>query len=139
RTLLTDLRKLEVERQLKAEELTRADADLASVQTDIDATTTKISGLEAREAASRPELKARLVEMYKLGRARYARVLFSVPDLRRIGQASRTVAALAKLDRDRLEQHQRMVEELTSTRRTLEERQHQAASARAAAQSAQAA
>jgi murein hydrolase activator len=137
RTLLNDLRKLDVDRQLKAEELARADAEAAKIQADIESTTARIESLEAREAAARPELRARLVEMYKLGRARYARVLFAVPDLRRIGQASRTVAALAKLDRDRLAQHQRTVEELKTTRQTLEARRQQAAAARAVAGAAQ--
>ena len=57
------------------------------------------------DAAERPELQARLVEIYKLGQARYLRLLLSTPDLRRIGQASRIVAALAKLDRDRIAAH----------------------------------
>src|SRR5690349_443383 len=126
RSLLTDLRKLEVERQIRQEEFAQADAELAKVQTDIDATSQRIDALQASEAAARPELQSRLIEMYKLGKARYARVLLSTPDLRRIGQASRTVAALAKLDRDRIAQHQRMVEELRSNRATLEERQRQA-------------
>jgi murein hydrolase activator len=139
RTLLNDLRKLDIDRQLKAEELARADADVARIQTDIESTTQRIDALHASEAAARPALRARLVEIYKLGKARYARVLFSVPDLRRIGQASRTVAALAKLDRDRIAEHQRMVDELKSTQATLEDRQRQAVAARATAATAQAA
>ena len=45
------------------------------------------------EAAERPELRARVVEIYKLGEARYLRLLLSTPDVRRIGQASRTAGA----------------------------------------------
>jgi septal ring factor EnvC (AmiA/AmiB activator) len=139
RTLLNDLRKLEIDRQIKAEELKRAEADVAGIQTDIDATGTKMNALQATEAAARPELRARLVEMYKLGSARYARLLLATPDLRRIGQASRTVAALAKLDRDRIAAHQQTLEELRSTRATLEVRKRQAGAARVAAEKAQAA
>jgi septal ring factor EnvC (AmiA/AmiB activator) len=137
RSLLNDLRKLDVERQMRTEELMRADAEAAKVRADIDDATRRIDTLQASEEAARPELRSRLVEMYKLGKARYARVLLSTPDLRRIGQAARTVAALAKLDRERLEQYQRTIEELTSIRTTLEQRQRQAAAARADAEKAQ--
>jgi len=136
-TLLNQLRKLEVDRELRAEELRRAQADTAKAQAAIDATTTRIQALEASEAAARPGLEARLVEIYKLGSARYARVLLATPDLRRLGQASRTVAALAKLDRERIAQHQRTLEEMRSSRATLEERKRQSDSARAAAEKAQ--
>ena len=70
------------------------------------ATTERMDGAAETERPSAPELRARLVEIYKLGQARYLRLLLSTPDLRRIGQASRTVAALAKLDRDRVASHQ---------------------------------
>jgi septal ring factor EnvC (AmiA/AmiB activator) len=136
-SLLNDLRKLEVDRQLKAEQVKKADADVAGVQAELEAATEKMTRLEATDAAERPELRARLVEMYKLGKARYARLLLSAADLRRIGQASRTVAALAKMDRDRLDAHQRTLDDLKATRSTLEARQRQAASAREAAQQAQ--
>jgi septal ring factor EnvC (AmiA/AmiB activator) len=139
RSLLNDLRKLEVERQIKAEQLKQADARVAGVESDLAAATAKTAALEATEAAERPELRARLVEMYKLGQARYARLLLSAPDLRRIGQASRTVAALAKMDRDRIAEHQRTLDELKATRATLETRHREAASLRDAAQKAQAA
>src|SRR5579864_5903699 len=139
RTLLNDLRKLEVERQIRAEELKRAEAEVAGIQTDIDATGAKMNALQATEAAARPELRARLVEMYKLGSARYAHLLLATPDLRRIGQASRTVAALAKLDRDRIASHQHTLEELRATRAALEVRKRQAGTARVAAEKAQAA
>lgn len=138
-TLLNDLRKLEVDRQIKAEQLKQADADVASVQAEIVATTADMRTLEAAEASERPELESRLVEMYKMGRARYARMLLATPDLRRLGQASRTVAALAKLDRDRIAQHERTLAELKSTRATLEVRERDAAKARTVAERAQSA
>jgi septal ring factor EnvC (AmiA/AmiB activator) len=77
--------------------------------------------------------------MYKLGQARYARLLLSAPDLRRLGQASRTVAALAKIDRDKLAEHEHTLAELKTARAALEERKRQAAATRASAERAQAA
>jgi len=138
-TLLTDLRKLEVERQLKSEELKQLDAEAARVGAELKATTERIDALAQSEAAEGPELRARLVEIYKLGQARYLRVLLSTPDLRRIGQASRMVAAMAKLDRDRVASHQRTIAALKSARATLQERDKALATVRAAAAKAQAA
>ncbi len=139
RSLLNDLRKLEVERQLAAARVREIDDQAKSVQADIDETQSRIDRLESAEASARPELRARLVEMYKLGRARYTRLLLSASDLRRVGQASRTVAILAKLDRDRIAEHERTLGELRATRATLDERRRQLVSLRAAAQAAQAA
>src|SRR5260370_38891804 len=136
-SLLNELRRLEVDRQLKAEELKQIDADATNVQRALEDTTQKMSALQAAEAAERPELRGRLVEMYKLGQARYARLLLSAPDLRQLGQASRTVAALAKLDRDRIAAHQRTLADLKSTSATLEARRRQVITLRAAAERAQ--
>src|SRR5438034_576520 len=98
-TLLNDLRKLEVERLLKAEELKQIDGEAASVEHDLAATGAHAETLRQSEALQAPELRARLVEIYKLGRARYLRLLLSAPDARHIGQVSRMVAALAITDR----------------------------------------
>jgi septal ring factor EnvC (AmiA/AmiB activator) len=138
RTLLGDLRKLELDRQIKLEELRQIDADAAGVNRDLSVINDRMSGLERDEAAARPDLRARIVEMYKLGQARYLRLLLATSDLRRIGEASRTVAALAKLDRDRLAAHQRTIDELRATRRTLESRAARLQTLRTEAQRAQA-
>jgi len=139
RTVLGDLRKLEIERQLRAEEVRRVDADAANVQSEINTTTERMASLEASANAEQPELRVRLIEVYKLGQARYLRLLLSTPDLRSFGQSTRTVAALAKLDRDRVASHARTLEELGRTRRTLEQRRTELAKLRATAEKAQAA
>ena len=139
RTLLGDLRKFEIERQLKAEELKRVDADAAKVQVDLDQTSTRMDTLQASSRAELPELQQRLVEIYKLGQARYLRLLLATPDLRRLGQSSRTVAALAKLDRDRIATHANTLAALTKERTTLEVRGAEFARLRVAAEKAQAA
>src|SRR2546426_433308 len=58
-TLLNDLRKLEVERQLKGEELKQLDAEAARVGAELTATTERMEALQKSEAAERPELRAR--------------------------------------------------------------------------------
>jgi murein hydrolase activator len=138
KTLLNDLRTLEVERQLKAEELKQLATESQNVQTELNATAERMDGLTKSEAAARPEQRARLVAIYKLGEARYLRLLLSTPDVRRIGQASRTVAALAKMDRDRVASHQRTLAELQAARTTLQQRQKKLAAVRASTEKAHA-
>src|SRR5262245_25788194 len=75
RSLINDVRKLEVQRQIKAEEIAQIDADIAAVRAEFDATGQRIAALEEAASVARPQLRARLVEVYKLGRARYVRLL----------------------------------------------------------------
>jgi septal ring factor EnvC (AmiA/AmiB activator) len=137
RTVLGDLRKLEVERQLKAEELQQIDDDIAVVQTELADTQARATILESEETAQRPQLRARLVDLYKLGPNPYLRLLLSTSDVRQLGRASRTVAALAALDRQRVTAHQSTIAALKAARTTLEERGRQLATLRASAEQAQ--
>ena len=137
-TLLTDLRKLEVERQIKAEEFRQVDARYRQTAGDLAAVNQRMRQLEERDRSQRPGLQARLVEMYKLGQGRYLRLLLSTSDLRRVGQASRTVAALADLDRQRIAEHERTINELKATRSQIETRRRELEKLRASAQRAHA-
>jgi len=137
RTVIGDLRKLEIERQIRAQELKRVDADAEKVQSELDQTGARLETLQASASTARPELEQRLVEIYKLGRARYLRLLLSTPDIRRLGQSTRTVAALAKLDRDRVATYAKTVTELNNEHAALEARRAEFSALRAAAQTAQ--
>jgi len=139
RTLLGDLRKLELDRQLKSEELQQIGADSAQVATELAANTQRTRDLEHQELSGRPELRNRLVDIYKLGQGRYLRLLLSTTDIRQVGQAARMLSALAKLDRDRLESRQRTLDDLKRTRLTLEDRRRRLEGLRAKAQAAEAA
>lgn len=139
RSLLGDLRRLELERQIKDEELRQVKADSETAAAELDALNQELQRLEQQEAAERPELNARLVELYKLGQGRYLRLLLSTSNVRQVGQASRMVAALAKRDRDRLAADERRREELKASRVTLQERSNRLAALRVSAEVAQAA
>jgi murein hydrolase activator len=95
--------------------------------------------LEQQEAASRPELRARLVDIYKMGQGRYLRLLLSTADIRQVGQASRILSVLAKLDADRVATRQRTLAELKRTRAALEQRGRRLSTLTAEAGRAQAA
>jgi septal ring factor EnvC (AmiA/AmiB activator) len=139
RTLLGDLRKLEVDRQLKAEELRQITADGTQIAAELSANGQRTRDLERQESSGRPELRSRLVDIYKLGQGRYLRLLLSTTDIRQVGQAARTLSALAKLDHDRIVSRQRTLDELKRTRVTLEERRRQLDGLRLRAESAEAA
>ena len=122
RTLLGDLRKLEVERQIKAEELKQTVADSVQVENELTANRRRMQNLEQLESSGRPELRARLVDIYKLGHGRYLRLLLSTSDLHQVGQASRILSVLAKMDGERIISRKRTLGELNKARTALEQR-----------------
>ena len=138
RTLLGDLRKLEVDRQIKGEELRQLSADTAQIAGELATNRQRMHDLEQQEAAGRPELRARLVDIYKLGQGRYLKLLLSTQDIRQVGQASRILSVLAKMDADRVAMRQRTLAELKRTRTVLEQRGRRLSTLTAEAERAQA-
>jgi septal ring factor EnvC (AmiA/AmiB activator) len=143
RSLLGELRRLEVERDLRTGQLKQIEAEAKTVSLALGNMGNQIAELEERTAASRPIVEARMVELYKLGSAGYTRLLFNVADLKEVGRAYRMVAAIATIDRQRAEQHQQDLVRLRAAHSTLEARrvemvklQQAAASARSAAERA---
>lgn len=146
RSLLVDLRKLEVERELKSAELARVEQDLAATKVQIQAIIARAAALRDTAEAERPDVEARLVQIYKMGHAGYWRLLLDIEDLQSVGRAYRTAAALTRIDRDRVQRHARTLDALARERKALETKavditklQEQAAAARAAVERAVAA
>jgi murein hydrolase activator len=139
RTLLGDLRRLEVDRRIAAEELQRINDETRAAVDEIASLSEEVRQLEADNEAELPVLRQRLVEVYKLGAGRYTRLLLGTTELRRIGQATRTVALLARSDRERVETRRRRVDALRSARASIEERGARLAMLRTDAQRADAA
>jgi septal ring factor EnvC (AmiA/AmiB activator) len=109
RTVFVDLRKLEVEQSLTTQQLVRATADLAALTRERDSAMKTLADVEARREADTPGLASRLVELYKRGRGGYVRLALSATDVRAFGRTTRGVAALAAVDRARVEAHRRNV------------------------------
>jgi septal ring factor EnvC (AmiA/AmiB activator) len=122
RTLLGDLRKLEVQRQIKSEELQELDRQAAAASAELSAVNSEVARLEREEEGARPQLQARLVELYKLGEARYVRMMLSLTDVRHAIRATRMVAVVARRDHDQIVAHERRLVELAASRRDLEDR-----------------
>ena len=139
KTLLVELRQLELERQLKIEELTQVERDTRALQATLTATAARADTLRKTVEAQRPDIDTRLAHLYKLGRAGYWRLMLDVDDLRTMGRAYRTASALSHIDRERVEEHKKALTALAGERSALEARardqkslQDKAARARAA-------
>ncbi len=139
RSLLIELRRLEVERDLRAEQLTQIEGDAATVTRELANTANQIDALEAETSAARPALESRMVELYKLGGAGYLRLLLNVSDIRDFGRAYRMVASLAATDRQRARQQQQNLERLRGAQRALQQKQVELTKLRQGAQTARAA
>lgn len=139
RTVLGDLRRLELERAIRATELHEARQAAQQATTELAAIDTQVAALSAASAAALPDLQARLVTLYKLGRGQYARLLLSASDLRQFGQAVRLVSALAEQDRVRVQQYQARLAELQAARDMARARQARVQELQSTAERAQAA
>lgn len=139
-TLLVDLRKLEVERDLRTAEAAQAERAALEAQQTLEATTRRLAALEEERTAQLPDLKVQLVDVYKRGRSGYARMLFGAGGVREFARATRSIAALSAINTRRVEEHRRTLEALAAERARLEKtaadleaRQGAARQARAAA------
>jgi septal ring factor EnvC (AmiA/AmiB activator) len=120
--LLIELRKLELERQIKIEELAGLEQQRRETTRRLSESTTRAEALRRAAEADRPDIEARLVHLYKLGRAGYWRLLLDLDDLRSLGRVYRTAAAMTHLDRERIQAYQRTLDELAKERTALQAR-----------------
>ena len=143
RTVFGDLRKLELEREIKQAAVVKAERELAVVSIARDKAAGHVATLAAARVAETPGVKQRLVEVSKRGRAGYLQLLLAANDVRAMGRMARGVAAVAELDRVRLETHRRTLaaeraalNELDQQRAAMVALQADAARARAAVEAA---
>jgi septal ring factor EnvC (AmiA/AmiB activator) len=94
KTLLGDVRKLEVQRDIRVTEAQEAERALAAAKEDLNDTTRRLELLEEQRLRGLPDLKRQLVETYKRGRSGYLRLLLSAGDLRGFARATRAMTAL---------------------------------------------
>ncbi len=77
RTVFGDLRRLELERVIKQDELLNAERALQRTTVDRDAAAKRLKALEAIRIAGTPGVAERLVELSKRGRAGYVQLLLA--------------------------------------------------------------
>jgi septal ring factor EnvC (AmiA/AmiB activator) len=139
RTLLVELRKLEIDRQIAIENLARIDRDLAATGTKLDEAEAHAASLARTAAEQLPDVEARLVQLYKMGRAGYWRLLLNVEDLHALGRAYRTASMLTAIDRSRVAAYYATLDALAKERKTLQARTDELESLKAEAARAKAA
>lgn len=143
RTLIGELRALEVERDLRVEAAREADAAAAEARAALAATTARLAALEQQRIEQLPFLRTQLVDVYKNGRGGYARMLLDANGLREFARATRTVTAMVALRDRRIQEHRQTLEAVRRERETLDAtsaalaaRDDQASRARAVAERA---
>lgn len=139
-TALDELRALEVERALRAEQLAKAEADLAAATAGLAEVESAAGRLVAVRAQQAPALEARLVSLYKRGPHGYAPLLLgaSAQDLAR---ATRALASLSRVEALPVSSRRRTLRDerdvrgrLADAQRTAAARRTEAAAARTAAE-----
>jgi len=122
RTLLGDLRKLEIQRDIAAEKVKSAEAAVAQAQAAAKQTTDRFAALEQHRESQLPDIKIRLVDIYKRGRGGYARMLLDVHGVREFARAMRAVAALTTINDERISEHRRTLTQLRQERDAMQQR-----------------
>jgi septal ring factor EnvC (AmiA/AmiB activator) len=138
RTLVGDLRKLEIERDLKAEQAKQAATEATAAQDELRETTNRLAGLELQRLAQLPDMKQQLVDVYKRGRSGYARMLFDARDVREFARAARAIGSLTAINQKRMEEHRRTLDALRKERADFAKRARELQSRDAAARQARA-
>jgi septal ring factor EnvC (AmiA/AmiB activator) len=122
KTLLVELRQLELQRQMKTEELAAIDAELLQAERDMAAAQARAAAIAATTETARPDIEARMVRLYKMGRGGYWRLLLGSDDIRAMGRAYRTAAAMSSADRGRVQEHEAMLKALADERAAIQAR-----------------
>ena len=118
-TVLAELRRLEVERQQKAEDLNRITREARAVTRELDDMQQQVEALNEAAARQQPDIADRLAALYRLGVPRYGRLLVAVDDVRLIGRAYRTVSAMAEMSRRQIESYRATLAALEESRASL--------------------
>ena len=134
RTLIGDLRQLEIKRDIEAARAAQADAEVVRAQDALNDTNTRILSLERQRADQLPDLKLRLADIYMRGRGGYARMLLDARGVREFARAMRAASALSALAETRIADHRRTLVELHEQGDTLERRTQELRAAAASAQ-----
>ncbi|MGE0444602.1 MAG: murein hydrolase activator EnvC [Vicinamibacterales bacterium] len=139
RTLLGDLRQLEITRDVQIEDARLADAAAAEAEAALQQTTERLGALEQQREAQLPDIKARLVDIYKRGRGGNVRLLAGADSVRDLARATRAIASLTRITQLRIDEHRRTLAAVRAEQEALRTRAAQLQRERAAAAAARAA
>jgi septal ring factor EnvC (AmiA/AmiB activator) len=131
KSLLGEVEQLELELQLRTEELTEIQITLKRTRAELDATVTRVRQLETSLAAARPALAAHARALYKLGDMSYLRLLLSIDRPSDFFRGYRFVTTLARRDNARVAAFRSDLAALGSQRAELEQRTRESIALRA--------
>jgi murein hydrolase activator len=120
-SLVGELRRLEMARDRRIRDARDAEAAADAARQAVDASFERREALERQRLAQLPDLEAQLVDLYKRGRSRHARLLVGAGSVREFARARRAVAALITISERRLADHQRLLEALRDEHAALEQ------------------
>jgi septal ring factor EnvC (AmiA/AmiB activator) len=122
KSLLGEVEQLELELQLRTEELTEIQITLKRTRAELDATVARVRQLETSLAAARPALAAHARALYKLGDMSYLRLLLSIDRPADFFRGYRFVTTLARRDNARVAAFRSDLAALGAERAELEQR-----------------
>jgi septal ring factor EnvC (AmiA/AmiB activator) len=136
RTLVGELRTLQVQRDLRIEEARVAQTAATEARQALQQATERIAALEQQRVDQLPDLKAQLVSMYKNGRGGFARLLLDAKGVREFARTARAVSAVATINERRIREHRNTINALAQERDGLERKTAELQTRESAAQRA---
>jgi len=121
RSILNELEEMDLQLRLKDLEVQELDSEQQIKEEEIKKTTIRIETLEKEIASLKAYIAQMLVNLYKLGRLSYLRVLLSVQSSADFLRGYKYIAILSERDRQKLNQFKMDVLELQLSRNKLEE------------------
>jgi len=122
KSLLGEVEQLELELQLRSEELVELQIALRRTRAQLDATVLRVRQLETSLAEARPALARHARALYKLGDMSYVRLLLSIDRPSDFFRGYRLITTLARRDNARVARFRSDLLAFTSERATLEQR-----------------
>jgi murein hydrolase activator len=119
RTLLGEVRKLEVERDLRTLQARQAEESANTARRELVNVGRKLEALEKQRVDNIPALRQQLVDLYQRGQRAGWALLLKADGPREFGRASRAAAALAYRRQRIFADHQRTLADLRVERETL--------------------
>ena len=131
KSLLGEVEQLELELQLRTDELTEIQISLRRTRAALDATVARVRQLETSLAAARPALAAHARALYKLGDLSYLRLLLSIDRPSDFFRGYRFITTLARRDNARVAAFRADLVALTTEKAELERRTQESIALRA--------
>ena len=138
-SVLDELRRLDVERDLQRAREAEARQSRALLETDLAALAARRQQLQATLDRERPAVAARLRRLQRLGRVGYARIAWNANSARDVARASRLMSYLARDDGRRLAAYRETADALAETSARLDTRRAEARALEAEARTRRAA